>query len=90
MPKRISKKLTDTNEIATAVLAAITSGVSKAEDRIEQIEREAVSKVMVLMGRKGGKIGGKRRLKTVTAEARKQAASNAAKARWKNKAPKNR
>ena len=34
------------------------------------------------MGRKGGKIGGKRRLQTMTAEDRVRVAVKAAKARW--------
>jgi hypothetical protein len=37
---------------------------------------------MAEIGRKGGKIGGKRRLSTLTAKKRKQIASDAAKARW--------
>jgi hypothetical protein len=41
---------------------------------------------MSAMGRKGGKIGGKRRLVTMTAEERQARALQAAKARWnKNK-----
>jgi len=35
------------------------------------------------MGRKGGKIGGKRRLETLTAEERSDLASKAARDRWK-------
>jgi hypothetical protein len=35
------------------------------------------------IGRKGGKIGGKRRLKTMTAAERKKVAAKAARARWK-------
>jgi hypothetical protein len=37
---------------------------------------------MAAMGRKGGQIGGKRRLVTMTAAKRKKAAAKAAKARW--------
>jgi hypothetical protein len=37
---------------------------------------------MAAIGRKGGKIGGKRRLLTMTPEDRKKAASKAAQARW--------
>ena len=39
------------------------------------------------MGRKGGKIGGKRRLKTMTKAERSKIATNAAKARWKKSKP---
>jgi hypothetical protein len=38
---------------------------------------------MAAMGRKGGQIGGKRRLVTMTPEQRRKAATKAAKARWK-------
>ena len=44
-----------------------------------------VSEYMRSIGSKGGKIGGKRRLKTMTAEQRKKSAQKAAKARWNNK-----
>ena len=41
-----------------------------------------LSAYMAAMGRKGGKVGGKRRLVTMTAEARKNVAAKAAQARW--------
>ncbi len=41
-----------------------------------------VSRVMAAMGRRGGQIGGKRRLETMTPEARKASAQAAIKARW--------
>jgi len=40
---------------------------------------------MAQMGSRGGKIGGKRRLVTMTPEQRSQVASDAAKARWKKR-----
>jgi hypothetical protein len=43
-----------------------------------------ISQLMAQMGRKGGKIGGKRRMATMTAEERSRIALKAAKARWKN------
>ena len=45
-------------------------------------ELTVVQKVMREMGAKGGKIGGKRRLETMTDEQRKRSARKAAKARW--------
>jgi hypothetical protein len=45
-------------------------------------ELTIVQKVMREMGAKGGKIGGKRRLETMTDEQRKRSARKAAKARW--------
>lgn len=77
MPKRISSKLKDPNEIAAAVVAASTS------DEHPQIDRETLSRVMAEMGRKGGKIGGKKSLKTMTPAERKRRARKAAAARWK-------
>jgi hypothetical protein len=41
-----------------------------------------LSAYMAAMGRKGGQIGGKRRLATMTKEQRRKAAAKAAKARW--------
>jgi hypothetical protein len=41
-----------------------------------------VSRVMSAMGRKGGKLGGKRRMVTMTAEERRDVALNAARTRW--------
>ena len=79
MPKRISKKLKDPNQIAAAVVSLSTS-----EDT--HFEKALLSEVMAAMGRKGGKIGGKRRLETMTASVRKKAASKAARARWNVKA----
>jgi hypothetical protein len=59
-----------------------------AHQIVEQSTREAkptqsvISKVMAEMGRRGGRIGGKRRMETMTAEERSTVASNAAKKRW--------
>jgi hypothetical protein len=44
-----------------------------------------ISQVMSAMGRKGGKVGGKRRLETMTPEKRSEIAMIAAKARWEKK-----
>jgi hypothetical protein len=48
----------------------------------ETTELTIVQQVMREMGAKGGKIGGKRRLETMTDEQRKRSARKAAKARW--------
>lgn len=44
-----------------------------------------LSAYMAAMGRKGGMVGGKRRLVTMTPAARKKAAAKAAQARWGKK-----
>jgi hypothetical protein len=43
----------------------------------------SLSEYMATIGRKGGKIGGKRRMETMTFEERRKIAQKAAKARWK-------
>ena len=43
---------------------------------------EQIRRVMAKMGRRGGKIGGKRRLVTMTPKRRREVASIAARARW--------
>jgi hypothetical protein len=47
-----------------------------------------VSRVMSAMGRKGGKLGGKRRMVTMTAAERRKVAVNAANTRWAKRAEK--
>jgi hypothetical protein len=78
MPKRISKGKKDVNQIASAVVALATM-----QEEPPKIAPEVLSRIMSEMGRKGGKIGGKRRLETMTAAERSRVARKAAKARWK-------
>ena len=77
MPKRIRKKVEDPKEMAAGLLALSVEDTPR--------DPEVIYEVMAEMGRKGGKIGGKRRLKTMTAKQRKAAASKASKARWGGK-----
>ena len=65
---------------------------STAEPEVEIVpraepSRSEISRIMAEMGRKGGKIGGKRRLKTMTKDERSKVATKAAKARWKKDKP---
>lgn len=46
--------------------------------------KSEISRVMSEMGRRGGQIGGKRRLTTMTKAERTKIATKAAKTRWKN------
>jgi hypothetical protein len=60
-----------------------TKGVSiPGSAKSERAARKFISIFMAEMGRKGGKIGGKRRLETLTPEKRRELALRAAKARW--------
>jgi hypothetical protein len=82
MPKRISKKKQepDANEIAFRVVsAATTESLTPSQTSLAA----TVSQIMAEMGRKGGKIGGKRSLETMSKVERKRRAEAAAKARWK-------
>jgi hypothetical protein len=84
MRKRISKKpqkSEDSNEIAFRVLQQATAE-AETKSPNEEIDRLLSSRVMAEMGRRGGKIGGKRRLETMSPAQRKSAAS---KARWGEK-----
>jgi hypothetical protein len=83
MPKRISKKTKeDVNQTAYRILQqSIAESEAKAPD--PEIDQALRSRVMAEMGRKGGKIGGKRSLETMSAVERKKRAKKAAKARWK-------
>lgn len=75
MPKRLSKKRpADLSEWAHQI---VQESVDEA-----RLTQEQVSRVMSAMGRRGGKIGGKRRFETMTREERSKFASNAAKKRW--------
>jgi len=84
MPKRISKPKRkkvpqeDVNQLAHRLVRESTSeSITTPEAQISQLMAE--------MGRRGGKIGGKRRLLTMTPEERSQSALRAAQARWKKK-----
>ena len=72
--KRTDEKLDTAQNARRVFLEAVASS--------EPPELTLVQKVMREMGAKGGKIGGKRRLETMSDEQRKRSARKAAKARW--------
>lgn len=75
MPKRkgTSAKL-DTVQNARRVVLESVQETEVTVTMVQQVMRE--------MGARGGRIGGKRRLETMTPAARRKSAQNAAKARW--------
>ena len=79
MPKRTSKKFDVVQNAQRVVLESIGEGQEITASRA------LVSQVMAAMGRKGGKIGGKRRLETMTPEQRQKINKLAAQKRWANK-----
>ena len=78
MPKRNKQRAapTDFNQLARHLVDVTTN------DEKEPTPAE-LSKVMASLGRRGGKIGGKRRLETMSAEERSAVALKAARTRWK-------
>jgi len=82
MPKRIKqeKRPKDVNQ-----LAHFLGDASTQEEAIKPPTSAQISILMADMGRKGGKIGGKRRLETMSAKQRKSIARKAAQARWAKK-----
>jgi hypothetical protein len=90
VPKRLSKdwRPTDVNQLAHHLVRLSTQSDPDVQESIalkpERPTKSEISRVMAAMGSRGGKIGGKRRLVTMTAEQRKQIAVKAAKKRWEN------
>lgn len=72
--KRTTEKLDTVQNARRVFLQAVES--------TEEVHLTVVQQVMREMGAKGGRIGGKRRLETMTDEQRKRSARKAAKARW--------
>jgi hypothetical protein len=92
MPNRISRPR-DVSQSAFEVVRHSTSEEAQAErpsEIIIEVPKETkpskydISRVMAEMGRRGGQIGGKRRLETMTKAERTKIATKAAKTRWKN------
>jgi hypothetical protein len=81
MPKQVKqqRRTSDENEIAFRLVQRATQ---EPESNVGQVPA-SISEYMARIGSKGGKIGGKRRLETMTPEERSRIAAKAAKARWK-------
>ena len=76
------KRPRDPNQLAKWIVDSSTSETLLPDSSAPLPSASSLSAYMAAMGRKGGKIGGKRRLLTMTPEARKAAAAKAAQARW--------
>ena len=97
MPKRISTKErpSDVNQAAFQMVRKSTGTEQKPVSPLAprkrakraSVSESEISRVMAAMGRKGGQIGGKRRLTTMTAQERKEAAQKAAQTRWAKSNP---
>jgi hypothetical protein len=82
------KRPRDPNQLAKWIVDRSTD--EKPQEAVKPAPPESrvnLSEYMASIGRKGGQIGGKRRLKTMTAAERHKAAAKAARARWKRRNP---
>jgi hypothetical protein len=77
MPKRLSKRPTDVNQLAYQTVSKLTGQQEPVKP-----SRSEISRIMSAMGRKGGKKSAKSRMTLLTKEQRSNIALNAAKARW--------
>jgi hypothetical protein len=81
------KRPRDPNQLAKWIVDQSTSEnpVPEQEAHPEKppVSPAVLSQRMAALGRKGGQVGGKRRLKTMTKEQRRKMAVKAARARWK-------
>ena len=69
-------------EVNTRSHQLVNLSTSEEGDSITPPTKAQVSLLMAELGRKGGKVGGKRRLETMTPKERSAAAKHAAEARW--------
>ncbi|MFI5086757.1 MAG: hypothetical protein ACHP7I_00025 [Terriglobales bacterium] len=81
-----SKRPRDPNQLAKWIVDRSTSETPEPQEAPPAATASPanISEYMATIGRKGGQIGGKRRLKTMTKEQRRCVAVAAARARWKN------
>src|SRR2546421_56539 len=73
--KKDTRPPADINQLARHLVEVTTKTITEPT-------REELSRVMAALGRRGGRIGGKRRLETMTQEQRSAIALKAARARW--------
>ena len=78
------KRPRDPNQLAKWIVDQSTTETPEQPEVIPTPQAPLdLSAYMAAIGRKGGQIGGKRRLKTMTKEQRSKVAAKAARARWK-------
>ena len=79
------KRPRDPNQLAKWIVENSTTEAPATEPEKPVAVPASLSAYMAAVGRKGGKIGGKRRLVTMTKEQRRKVAAKAAGARWGKK-----
>jgi hypothetical protein len=82
MRKPNQHKKLDVNQLAHHLVQTSTvAGASPIPDQPVSFPTN-LSDYMATIGKRGGQIGGKKRLQTMTEQERRESAVNAAKARW--------
>jgi hypothetical protein len=77
------KRPRDVNQLAHALIEQSTREREEHTVQSADVTDADIKRVMSELGRRGGRIGGKKRLETLTQERRSQIAFKAAQARWK-------
>jgi hypothetical protein len=78
---RQPKRPTDVNQVAH-LLVERSTGEAEVIPEPSQPTQADISRVMSELGKRGGKIGGKRRADSMTPERRREIALKAARSRW--------
>jgi hypothetical protein len=84
MRKRNSK-LSDADDVNVLAHEMVQIATDSQKGPAKDIPASVLHDVMSAMGKRGGRIGGKRRLETMSPAERSAAALKAARARWKRK-----
>ena len=79
LKRKKDKRPTDPNQLMRQMVELTTGEKTEPDPTADEISR-----VMALLGRKGGKVGGKRRMETMTSAQRIAIAKKGAKKRWAN------
>jgi hypothetical protein len=82
MRKRSRNEPEDEFQAGIMAVNRLTGDMPAEKPELPKLTKSVVSQLMAQMGRKGGKIGGKRRAANMTEQQRSEAASLAARARW--------
>lgn len=75
------KRSSDVNEVAHKLVDLSTSRLQNGQSQSTPVPK-SVSQYMAEIGRKGGQIGGKQRLKSMSPAERQKVAQKAARTRW--------
>ena len=85
MTKNRRKKIEDTNEIAHRVVRKATGDAVEVAGSEAQLESRPKNPAAVELGRRGGRVGGRKRAQNLTKEQLSEIGRLGAQARWKKK-----